>query len=194
MKDLLVLVADKTMNVVINQLLERNKSFGIRKISFDIYSHPHHDPGVLLEAGEFLASYNTHYDYSLVMFDRVGCGQKQKSVQELKDSVQNQLNNSGWEDRSGVIIIDPELEVWVWSDSPHVSKVLHIQYKELRAILNNSMIKKNPKEQMKEILRRSKIPWSSSLHQKIARNVSLKNCSDQAFCQMREYLLSWFGS
>ncbi len=198
MKDMVALVADNTMKITLQQLLDRKESFGIRHINTDIYAHPNRDPGLLNEAGNFLNSFVDSYKYALVMFDREGCGQEKKSVQKLESIVQKQLNETGWENRSCVVVIEPELEVWVWTDSPHVSSVLGVTYKSLKKLLSDNAITSNykplnPKELMEEILFRSRIPRSSSLYAKLAKNVSLKNCSDPAFCRLSKYLTSWFG-
>ena len=198
MKDMVALVSDGTIKSTLEQLLGRDRSFGIRNVDADIFVHPHHDPGVLKNAGKFLAPYLNRYHYALVIFDLEGSGQEIKSAQKLQSIVQKQLNDTGWKDRSGVVVIDPELEVWVWTDSPHVSSVLGIQYQFLKDLLINNATTinnkpSNPKKLMEEILLHSRIPRSSSLYAKLAKNVGLKHCSDPAFCQLRDYLTSWFG-
>ncbi len=43
-KDLIVLVADKSMKVGVESLLVRHKDLGIRPISYDVFSHRNNDP------------------------------------------------------------------------------------------------------------------------------------------------------
>jgi hypothetical protein len=197
MKDLLVLVADKNMKSVFENLLLRTKSFGVREISYDVFSHHHHDPGVLRNADKFLQPFVNFYRYALVVFDRHGCGQKNLTTLELRNEVQERLNNTVWRNRFGVIVLDPELEVWVWADSPHVSTVLGIEYNELKDILcsyaaENRDKPEHPKEILEIVLRRSHIPRSSSLYGKLARTVGFARCTDEEFRHLRNCMQTWF--
>lgn len=197
MKDLVALVADGTMRSVLNNLLARDKAFGIRKIQIEIFVHPHHDPGVYNDAGSFLSPFTINYKYALVLFDREGCGQENKSSIELQSIVQKQVNIHGWEHRSGVIVLDPELESWVWTRSHHVSRVLDIEKQELLELLQgddpNCQKPSHPKELMEKILQRSRIPRSSALYEDLAKSVSFKRCSDPSFQQLKHNLIEWFG-
>jgi hypothetical protein len=60
-----------------------------------------------------------------VLFDYYGCGaEHEMAPEEIEDEVEEKLSRSGWEDRARCVVIDPELEVWVWSDSPEVDRCL----------------------------------------------------------------------
>ena len=72
--DLVVLVADKDMEVTVSGLLARSQSLAMRTTSVDIYRHPQRDPGCRLRSADFLRSFSRQYRYALVMFDREGCG------------------------------------------------------------------------------------------------------------------------
>lgn len=61
MKDLVILVADKDMEMTMRGLLPRPQSLGIRAIQYDLYTHPQHDPGVRTHAAEFLRPYQKMY-------------------------------------------------------------------------------------------------------------------------------------
>lgn len=122
--DLVILVADQNIKVVTDGLLSRHHSLRIRPVRFGTFVHPEHDPGCLRRAHGFLRSFASEYDYALVVFDREGCGKEGASAQELEAEVETALARSGWEDRAATIVLDPELEAWVWSDSPHVDRIL----------------------------------------------------------------------
>ena len=197
MKDLVALVADNTMKAAVENLLQRAPSLGIRPLTSDLYSYPRHDPGVLKESAMFLESLREQYENALVMFDREGSGQENKSAEELQDAVQSQLDRAGWAEHSGVIVLDPELEIWVWSDSPHVSQVLGIAPSDLDQLLSQYRSAGNfkpsrPKELMEKVLRQSHIPRSSSLYADLARLVGVDRCTDPAFLRLRGYLTQWF--
>ncbi len=198
MKDLVVLVADKNMEEAIKTLLEqRTKAMGIRSITKDVFVHIHRDPGVLNGAHDFLAPFTSQYRYALVLFDREGCGEEYKSAEVLEDEVLQRLAQSGWGGRAAVVVIDPELEVWVWSGSPHVATILGLDQTTLATVLQgysrpNHPKPTQPKEVMEEALRQSYTPRSASLYGELASRVSLIHCIDPAFQRLRTCLQQWF--
>lgn len=198
-KDLIVLVADKDMEQAVKALLKRHESLRIRQdITFDVLVDPGHDPKVFLRAHEFLRPYQNQYRYCLVMFDRIGSGQEDRSAKNLEDEVQSRLEKAGWRGRCAVVVLDPELEVWVFVDSPRVAEVIarcdeDLVNKKKKCDVDLSTGKPNhPKEVMREILNEKRIPWSSALHGKLAEKVSLAKCQDKAFKKFSEVLRSWF--
>lgn len=199
MKDLVGLAADKKMEAALRQLLCREQALGIRNVEADIFRHPRHDPGVLLEAGKFLSVLVGQYRYALAMFDREGCGQEIRTATELQEQVQQQLDDAGWRDRSCVLVLDPELENWVWSDSPHVAEVLGVDKATLRKMVGDSTAPggvkpSHPKELMATVLRQSKVAWSAALYVELAQKVSFERCSDPAFLRLKHCLAKWFSS
>jgi hypothetical protein len=121
MKDLVILVADKHKEHSIKGILSRPQALSIRQIHFDIFVHPHHDPGCLNEGHRFLQSALTQSRHALILFDREGCGRENLTRQQLEQIVENNLFRVGWQ-QAAVIVLDPELEIWVWNDSPHVAE------------------------------------------------------------------------
>lgn len=197
-KDLVALVSDQKMRHVLKELLQRHKALRIRAIVADVYSHPRHDPGVLGAAGEFLSIYTEKYLYALALFDREGCGQEDKTADELEREVQQQLDASGWKNRSAVVVLDPELEIWVWSNSPHVPEVLGLPQNELAQLIAQwtapgSPKPERPKELMETVVRRAnRGGMSSALYKELAKKVSTERCTDRAFQRLRETLQGWF--
>jgi hypothetical protein len=200
-KDLVVLVADKDIQATIEGLLSRNESLGIRKISFDLYPHLHRDPGCRSESHHFLIPFHTNYSYAIVVFDHDGCGREGQSSQEIESEVERLLAIHGWENRSIALALDPELEIWVWSNSPHVSEALG--WTEGQAQLSEWLIQKSylqqgqikprmPKEAMEEVLRKTKKPRSSSIYMELARKVSFQRCIDPSFLKLKTTLQRWF--
>ena len=123
MKDLLVVAADKSMQQALKGLLARPQALGIREVEVDIYPHPRHDPGCALRGVEFMSDWSDQYHHGLLMFDHEGSGREQTHPQELQKALNEDFANSAWGERAKTVILCPELEVWVWSDSPHVSRV-----------------------------------------------------------------------
>ncbi|MGC8784315.1 MAG: methylation-associated defense system protein MAD4 [Armatimonadota bacterium] len=199
MRDLVLLVADKDMEMTIHGLLSRPFALGIRTVEYDVFTHPRHDPGVRMEAADFLRAYQSEYGHAVVLFDRIGCGAEDLSAEDLENVVRDSIQKTGWYQRCEVVVIDPELEVWVFAQSPHVYQVLaggdeeyfRISLSKYPAAANGKP--ERPKELMEQILRGKNIPRSSALYLKLAERVSLSRCSDRAFLRFRETLQRWFG-
>lgn len=198
-KDLVVLVADKNMNSALEGILQRNIALGIKEITFDIFVHFHRDPGCRSEGHLFLQPFCNVYHHAIVMFDRDGCGQKEKNRQALEDELEFLLRSNGWDDRATVIVLDPELEVWVWADSPHVNDVLGWKSKDISMLVwlqEKGYIKQGhpfpPKEAMESLLKFVRKPRSSSIYLELAQKVSYKNCNETSFVKLRECLKNWF--
>ncbi len=198
---MIVLVADQDMLFSVRGLLLRCASFGVRHVSFDIYPHPEHDPACLLQSHNFLRSFSNSHTHALVMFDREGCGKEDLARQELETRVEKLPAQNGWDDRAAAIVLDPELEIWVWTNSPQLEIILGWQGRQptLRSWLinqgfsNDLLAKPNqPKEALKKALRlRDKKP-SSSIFRQLAESLSLDTCTDLAFAKFRETLKRWF--
>jgi hypothetical protein len=200
-KDLIVLVADQDMLFSLRGLLSRPASLGIRAVEYDVYPHPHHDPACLLEAHDFLRPFVRSYARALVVFDREGCGQEQKPRDELERIVEMHLARNGWDVRAAAIAIDPELENWVWSNSPQVDLALgwrgrqpslwewlvHDGFTQVRYQKPT-----RPKEAMEKALRKSNKSHSSSVFRQLAETVGVEACVDPAFNKLRDTLRVWF--
>ena len=199
--DLVVLVPDKDMESAIAGLLSRPQALGIRQMKFKIYVHTTgHDSGCLRDSHNFLRSMTNLYAHALVLFDRFGCGQEEQSRESLEQIVEQRLSDSGWDDRAAVIVLDPELEIWVWSNSPHVDRCLGWKGKQpkLRHWLcsqglwpENKLKPSDPKKAIEQALRKVQKPRSSSLYEQLAKAVSLQGCTDRAFAKFKEVLQRW---
>lgn len=199
--DLVVLLADKDMEVTVSGLLARSQALAIRTISVDIYRHPQRDPGCRLRSADFLRSFSRQYRYALVMFDREGCGGGEATRQELESAVEERLRVTGWQDRASAIVIDPELENWVWSDSPEVTRVLGWETATpslMRWLENEGFAQRGdtkprqPKEAMERALRYARKPRSASLFFELASRVSVQRCADPAFTKFKLTMQKWF--
>ena len=115
----------------------------------------------------------TRASHALVVFDREGSGHESDPVSDLEEEVTRRLAAAGWGDRAAAIAIDPELEVWVWSDSPHVDRCLGWEGEQpsLRAWLEEQGMwppgepkPQDPKLAVELALRRARKPRSSALY------------------------------
>lgn len=199
MKDLIVLAADKNAEFAMRSILQRLQSLRIREISYDIRVHPHHDPGIYKTSHDFLRIFISKYSYALVMLDKEGCGCSENSYQ-IAQEIQEKLNSSGWQDRSKVIVLDPELEIWVWSDSPQVARCLGWDNADLREwllneghLLPDALKPEAPKLIMEKALKAKNKPRSSSIYGRLAARVSLNRCTDVSFLEFKQILNDWFS-
>ncbi len=200
-KDLIVLVADGAMEQAMRGILSRYRALGASRFSFDIIGHPEKDPGCRRKADALLRSFSSLYAHALVMFDREGCGKEDEPRESLEIAVQHRLSRAGWGDRAQVIVLDPELEIWVWSDSPHVEAALGWADQELRlrkwmrqkGFLRREETKPHrPKEAYEEAIRTVGKSKSRRVFRQLAERVSLKRCQDPAFLKLRDVLRRWF--
>jgi hypothetical protein len=122
-KDCVILVADLDTENAIKGLLARPQAIGCRSITFDIFRHPRRDPGVRLESASFFKSLIASYDRAIAILDRHGSGCDDQLAQIIEQEIEN-LMPVEWRGNAVAIVIDPELESWVWSDSPEVEKIL----------------------------------------------------------------------
>ena len=201
--DLIILVADADAEWTLRTLLEkRTASLGIRPIRFEVRRHPRRDSGVFREAPDFLRLYLRRAQHALVLLDREGSGSEHRlSAQEMEDDLERRLQRNGWSDPAGrsrvaAIVLDPELEVWVWSRSPHVPRVLGVTQEVLEEVLEDFPTSQGgkpqrPKEAMLAVLRRSGRPPSARIFQELAERVSLR-ARERAFDKLRTTLQAWF--
>jgi hypothetical protein len=201
-RDLVVLVADKNLEAVVSGLLGRPRSFAIKPIEYDLFVHPRRDPGCLNEASEFLRSFSEAYRHALVLFDHQGCGREETPPDEIADLVREQIELAGWAGRAEVVVLAPELEVWVWTDSPHVPHCLgwadHApplrQWLADRGSWPRDEAKpREPKAALEAALREVRKPRSSAIYGDLARSVSLRGHNEPAFLRLSEALKKWFG-
>lgn len=183
MKDLVILVADIQQEKAIQTLLEeRRPSLGLGPVTLDIFRHSGHDPGVYREAGAFLATFTGQYRYALVLLDIAWEGSP-GSAAEIEQTIQTDLDRRGWRNRSVVIALAPELEVWVWANSPHVPTELGMTWEQFRELAERegywspgAVKPAHPKELLEDVLYRTRKRRSSVLFMRLARRVGLAAC------------------
>ena len=199
MKDILFLVADGNMEKLFEGLLPRiPKSSNTTLFSFDILVNPGHDAGNLNDCSEFLRPFINQYHRAIVVFDHEGCGEETTSAEALEERVSKQLDANGWQERNMVLVIEPELENWIWTGSPRINEAINWKSQEsvqdwVRKnydILENNKPKR-PKEAFEGTLRLARTPRSSSIYRKIASQVSYKKCTDRAFLKLIGTLEDW---
>jgi hypothetical protein len=136
-----------------------------------------------------------------VIFDKAWEGAPPRDAELLEAEVRGRLASAGWGNEADVVVIDPELEVWVWSDSPKVDECLGWKGRKppLRKWARTAGLwppglpkPPDPKRLVVEALWETKIPRSSAIYARLARSVSVERCTDPSFERLKNRLRAWF--
>lgn len=203
-RDLVVLVADKDMEQAVLKLLTRAASLGISNVTYNVFTHPRHDPGCRTASCEVLTrSLASQYRFALVLFDYEGSGDEKTAPDQLAQQVEAQLASCGWEHRCRAVILAPELEIWVWTDSSELDRVIgwagrqpvvREWLRDQGFTLQTSGKPDRPKEALRAALRHVRKQPSAALFAALASSVSLSRCVDPAFLKLKSVLQHWFPS
>jgi hypothetical protein len=208
MRDCLFLVADKNMEGMLKGFFSReafHHTMGCGHFDFDtrqdlVVAHGQNDPGLYTRANAFLQPYANSYRHAVTVVDAEWDGSPGKAAIEQK--LREHLADVGWSDARGcAVVIAPELENWVWQNSPHVCAVLNYRgtFPTLRTLLEKQGFWRQdetkphrPKEAFEWMLRQSRKGRSSAIYQQLAAQVSTRGCTDTAFRALRDALIRWF--
>lgn len=200
-RDLVVLVADKDIEATVTGLLSRADALGVRPVTWEPFRHPNRDSGCFKVAHDFLRSQTNRFDHALVMFDRHGCGRDAQARVLIEEDVESRLNANGWQGRAAAVVLDPELEVWVWSPSRRVDEALG--WKGRQPALRDTLTAEgmltagatkpaDPKRAVARALEIVRKPRSSAIYEELARAMPVTGCRDPAFQKLLEVLRRWF--
>ncbi len=203
-KDCIFLVADKQMEEAFKGFLGRNEfhlKLNVHPFTFDIIVETGSDPGVYKRAHQLLRLYQRTHQHAIVVLDEEW-GSSPGATQ-IEATINKNLTNNGWrEEDVVVIVIKPELEVWLWQDSPHIANAFrfdHSPYPTLRNCLeaeglwlSNHLKPARPKEAFEWVQRKSGLPRSGAIYNKITASVSVRHCTDPAFRLLHQTLQRWF--
>src|SRR5712692_5309933 len=126
MEDCVFLLANGQMKDVFEGFLRSDnfhRKLGTRH--FTTHCHPDtqgRDPGVFTRGHETLRIYCRTHTHAIAVLDRSWDGAPQTEV--IRTTLRNNLTRNGWrEDSVEVIVIEPELETWLWQEP-----ILRISY------------------------------------------------------------------
>ncbi len=198
MLDLVVLVADRNMLHALRGALNRPPALGTAPIRFEILTHPNRDGGVRTTGKDLLALQQRRARHGLLMLDHEGCGSNE-STHALESRLDSELNPK-WGSRAKAIVIEPELDVWMWGAENSLRDVFEwegdIGIREWLARkgfqFNHAGKPLRPKEALEAVLLHTRRPRSSALYEEIATRLSLPRCTDAAFQRLRRTLAGWF--
>ena len=202
-KDLVVLTEGKNDQKAIQGLLTQRRALGIRSVSADFHVHPERASGIWHQAHDFLRPFHRTHAHALVLMDKEGGGAvvEQQNRAQLETALEQRLFANGWRDRAVAVVVDPELEAWVWSRSPAVEAALGWtgrqptlwQWATQDGHLQHGQTKPpRPKETMESALSQVHKPRSSVIYQQLGETVDFASCTDPAFLKLRQTLSTWF--
>ena len=202
MMDLVCLVADKSMQAAVSGLLDRPHALGIRPITKEIPVHQERDPGCCHHPMKVLRAYHGSAKHALIILDHAWDGVPEETGAGLETFIEARLERDGLEGWAVPVVIEPELEAWVFSGSPHVGRVLGWTNRSpaLREALEQQGLWRpedpkpsDPKAALEWVLETAgKRPVSSAYFRDLARKVSTTGCRDRAFLRFRKLLQGWF--
>jgi len=205
MKDLYVLTADADAAAVMRSVLNRHHALGIRKITFDIARNPLRDSGMVTNGPELARLQRGKYQKALLIWDYHGSGWEQRHTPEkCRERITDRLSRVTWKDRSGAVVLIPELEEWLWHNTASVCSHFAISekklslwirdYAEKRRKTADEVRQREPKELFEYVcLERLRRTISPRDFEKIASKASLRGWQkSMSFSAMAALLRKWF--
>jgi len=190
------------MEAAVKAVLARPEALGIRPLESEVLVHPRRDPGCFHEPEGLLRGYQGDTHHAIVLLDQAWQGAPSSGAEETEGLLESALGASGLLGWARVVVIEPELEVWVFSDSPHVASALgwDAPNPDLRNALQEAgwwpqgaSKPPDPKGSVKWALGRVRKPRSSAIYRDLAERVSLSRCEDRSFLRFKDLLRGWFG-
>lgn len=201
-KDLVIVTADQDAEFTVKRLLQRELwQFNIGPFTSDVIRHTGRDSGCRVRSKDLLRDLQHSYRYAVVLFDFEGCEPPRgQSKQQVAAAVELDLSRNGWAGRNKVVLIDPELENWIWMRDDRMAQAIRwvgtaelYGWLEERALIRHGMAKPpRPKESLHKVLRQRQVRPSASQFEAIAQVAPLRQCTDPAFLELIGALATWF--
>jgi hypothetical protein len=210
-RDLFVVVADlDAENVVRSLLCHRQKALRVH-LDFcpepppngDLLRYNKRDAGCHSDAVDLLRPVQPTHKHAILLFDHHGSGAENTPRQEIEQELEERLSRSGWQEgHASVLVLEPELESWVWSRSTHVAAHLGWagQEREMhRFLARQGLWEKgqdkptDPKRAKEAAMRERRVSSTAQVFSELAQSVSVEGCQDRTFLKFRRKLQDWFG-
>lgn len=206
-RDCVFFVADKTMRETFLGFLsreDRDRQLGCSSFLFDpaedlFFAAGQNDCGLNKRADALLSAFRHSHHKAVVALDCEWDGSPGQA--EIIKNILTQLLESGWAaDEVIVIAIEPELEQWIWQDSPVLADELRMDApRGLKAALSERGLWPQdaakpplPKELFIQLRRENNVKLSSSVFKRIAAKVPVAACQDSEFRRLVNQLQLWF--
>jgi hypothetical protein len=199
-RDLIFLVADGSMEQLVRGFFGQpmcHRKLGCGRFTVepaDIIVASRRDPEVYGLAHELLRPYVATHRRAVVMLDTAWEGSP--GPKKIQKQIASYIERE-W-DEFAVVVLDPELEAWVWQDNPNLAAALGCP-PDFRQILARSghwpvgrTKPADPKDALEHLRLHYRADRSKAVFHRVASRVSVKNCVDPAFQQLRDTLRDWF--
>jgi hypothetical protein len=204
---LFFVVADRDIEAMVTGFLQKERAdlrLGCAPFDFDAKldvgrAAADKDSGLYVRGAEYVRRHRQTHDHVVIMLDADWEGSPGAASIDAK--LREDLRKCGCsDDDSEVIVLDPEIEAWMWVDKLEVARVLGFESTgDLRSWLeaagfdvgaNQKPLR--PKEALQAALRSKRKPRSSATFAAVAAKVSLNACQDPALLKLRATLQRWF--
>lgn len=205
---LVVVVADKAYEAVLNEVFARHFEAGFGPLESRIVPDPFHDSSGKLT--ELLRPFLREYDHAIVLRDLAGSGHEANGARKLEEHLEAQMRANGWlHKKHAAVVTDPEIEEWLRLPSASLLELLQARAKKHRdrvksfqGVLDN-LLKTyggrdglgkacKPKEVFDGLVRYYGIPPANALRGFLARREPLVGCLSNSFNRLLQVLRSWF--
>ncbi|MCL2822942.1 MAG: hypothetical protein FWD57_03030 [Polyangiaceae bacterium] len=206
MRPLGFLVADNTMKEIFCGMLERKAwHLAMKCDQIDIDPDDIHvataknDSGLYKYGRELLSRHIGKYENMVVMLDAEWQGSPGPAAIEKR--MKEHLAATGWNEDCGlVLVLVPEVDVWLWTRTDHTAKALGWgSWRELEPVLERhgwwtreQLKPPKPKEAAAWATGAKNVARSASIYGRIAKTVGIERCSDPSFVTLRKTLRKWF--
>jgi hypothetical protein len=199
-RDIVFLVADQGIKQVLKGFLSRapHQRLGCGEFSIDseaeIRVEPTRDSGVYGKAHELLKPYLYSHHRAVVVLDADWDGSP--GADAIGQHIGERMAQV-WKEYA-VIVIEPELEAWLMNDNAHLARIFGCpeNYREILADAGwwpvGSPKPPRPKEALEYLMHRHKRRATRAAFGKLAEAMSVRQCQDSAFLQLRDKLREWF--
>lgn len=209
MRDLLVYVADGNMAEAVGGLLDRDRAhrvIGCGPFTFDSrtdikVAKGQSDPGVYTRADALMQPFAQEYARAVVIMDEEWEGSPGAAA--IEERLRAHLTAAGWPPEQALaLVVSPEADVWLWSDSPHTAvalgwaswDALRLAMEQVGLLEPDQTKPSRPKEAAEWALGQGpkRIPRSSKLYRQVSGKVSVRRCEDNALTVFISQLRTWF--
>lgn len=205
---LVVVVADRTYEAVLNEVFARFQAAGFGPVDAKIVPDPFHDGSGKLT--DLLRPYLREYDHALVLRDLAGSGFEDMGARKFEERLETQMRANGWGDKKhAAIVTEPEIEEWLRLPSPPLLKLLRERARKNRNTVSSFQRvlddllhthgardergkARRPKEVFEGLVRHYGIPPANALRGFVARREPLDGCVSNSFNRLLQILRRWF--
>ena len=201
-RDVVFVVADDGMMQMVRGFLGHPRAeqrLQCGRFSFDpaadLVKAPNTDAGVYREAPNLLNDgFRATHERAVVMLDAKFPGSPK--AEQIRTDISGRLEGV-WQ-HYAVVVIEPELEAWLWQDNPNVAEALDCPA-DFRSVLAQSghwphgqAKPDDPKAALEHLKRQHRADISNAAKRRLAERISVKHCQDAAFTQLCAQLRIWF--